>query len=86
MTAQECFYKEHHKYALDHLDKVLAGSWKDAQKWRTLYLTSKSEPLLEGVVGVPLGFVKKSFPDRTISQTGGREVADPAEQNDDVEK
>ena len=86
LTSQEYSYKEHHKSALEHLDKILEGSWKDAQKGRILYLTSKSDPLLNGVVAVPLGFFKKSFPDRTISQTEGREVVDPAEQNDDVQK
>jgi hypothetical protein len=51
-----------------------------------LYLTSKSEPLLKGVVSVPLGFVPKSFPDRTVSTTEGREVVHPKKSNADVLK
>ena len=86
LEAKEYSHREHRKSALKHLDQVLAGSWKDARKGRILYLTSKSEPLLNGVVGVPLGFVKEAFPDRTSSSTEGPEVVDPYEQNDDVKK
>jgi hypothetical protein len=78
--------EDHYKSALEHLDQILAGTWKDARKGRMLYLTSKSEPLLNGVVSVPLGFVPKSFPDRTVSTTEGREVVHPKKSNADVLK
>ena len=76
----------HHPSALAHLDKILEGAWKDAQKGRFLYLTSASIPILDGVISVPLGFVPKSLPDRTVSTTDGREVVDPKIQNDNVTK
>jgi hypothetical protein len=79
-------FSEHHKSALMHLDKLLEGSWKDARKGRILYLTDESEHLLAGVVSVPLGFVPKSFPDRTVSRSEGREVVDPVKQNENVLK
>ena len=77
---------EHHASALAHLDKILAGSWKDAKKGRIMFFTETAIPQLDGVLSVPLGFVPKSHPDRTLSKTEGREVVDPAVQNENVYK
>ena len=75
-------HAKNHTSAKDHVEQALAEIWKDAQKMRVFFCTSKSEALLDGTVSVPLGWVPKTFPDRTVSQHEGRLVHDPKLLND----
>ena len=68
---------KHHASARDKLKEALADIWKDAQKLRVVIFTGEVGHLLKGVVPVPLGWVPKTFPDRTESTTEGRIVHDP---------
>ena len=77
---------EPHASAREHLPEAMSQLWKDARRGRVILCDDRAGDLLSGVLSVPLAWVPKMNPDRTLSEEGRtvwdqrvfNEGADPA--------